>query len=111
MLDADATYDPGDIINLVAKLGKFDVVIGDRLNGELKDESMGVVNFFGNHALSWIARTLFSEDIGDLCTGYWAFTKKALSRPQKILGQVIYVSTYVGLKNNGQTKSCLSCRC
>ena len=104
MLDADATYDPADIIKLIEKLDKFDVVIGDRLNGELKEESMGAVNYFGNHALSWIARTLFSEDIGDLCTGYWAFTKKALSTLElnsmsfEIEAEMFCSSTKNGLK-------------
>lgn len=104
MLDADATYDPDDIIKLVEKLSEFDVVIGDRLRGQLNDESMGVVNFFGNHALSWIARTLFSEDIGDLCTGYWAFTKNALSTLElnsmsfEIEAEMFCSSTKNGLK-------------
>lgn len=80
MLDADATYSPEDIPKLISKLGDYDIVTGDRLRGDLANDAMSTVNFFGNHVLTWIACNLFTEEVGDLCTGYWAFTNDALSK-------------------------------
>lgn len=80
MLDADATYSPEDIPKLISMLDEYDIVTGDRLRGNLTGDAMSTVNYFGNHALTWIACNLFTEEVGDLCTGYWAFTYEALNK-------------------------------
>jgi len=79
MLDADGTYDAGEITNLLISLESNDVVIGDRLKGRIEPNAMTKLNYFGNHLLTWIASGLYGVPANDLCTGYWAFSKKAIS--------------------------------
>jgi len=80
MLDADGTYDPREIPLLLNKLEENCVVIGDRLRGQLKRNAMTTTNWLGNHMLTWLAVALFGKPINDLCSGYWAFSKSALSK-------------------------------
>lgn len=80
MLDADGTYDPKEIPLLLSKLEENCVVIGDRLRGHLNRNAMTTVNWLGNHMLTWLAVALFGKAINDLCSGYWAFSKSALSK-------------------------------
>ena len=82
MLDVDGTYDPGEIPILLKSLEKHDLVIGDRLNGEMSEYAMTKMNWIGNHLLTWFAVSLYGVRINDLCTGYWAFTRKAIDRLQ-----------------------------
>jgi len=82
MLDADGTYDPAEIPILLRSLRKHDLVIGNRLNGEIADGAMTKLNWIGNHLLTWFAVSLYGVRINDLCTGYWAFTRKAIDRLQ-----------------------------
>ena len=80
MLDADGTYDPAEIPKFVRNLASNDVVIGDRLHGTIEPGAMTRMNFFGNHMLTWIASALYGISSNDLCTGYWGFTKSAISK-------------------------------
>ena len=82
MLDVDGTYDPAEIPLLLKSLQRHDLVIGDRLNGELADDAMTKMNWIGNHLLTWFAVSLYGVKINDLCTGYWAFTRKAIDKLQ-----------------------------
>ena len=80
MLDADGTYDPAEIPKFVRNLASNDVVIGDRLHGTIEPGAMTRMNFFGNHMLTWIASAWYGISSNDLCTGYWGFTKSAISK-------------------------------
>ena len=80
MLDADGTYDPAEIPTFVRNLATNDVIIGDRLHGTIEPGAMTRMNYFGNHMLTWIASALYGISSNDLCTGYWGFTKSAISR-------------------------------
>ena len=80
MLDADGTYDPAQIPEFVSRLENNDVVIGDRLRGNMEPGAMTRVNYFGNHMLTWIASALYGVNTNDLCTGYWGFTKSAIAK-------------------------------
>ena len=80
MLDADGTYDPAEIPTFVRNLATNDVIIGDRLHGTIEPGAMTRMNYFGNHLLTWIASALYGISSNDLCTGYWGFTKSAISR-------------------------------
>ena len=80
MLDSDGTYDAREIPKFLDKLSKFDVVVGDRLNGDINPDAMTRLNYFGNHILTWLATGLYGITINDLCSGYWGFTRKAISR-------------------------------
>ncbi len=82
MLDVDGTYDPAEIPILLKSLEKHDLVIADRLNGEIADGAKTKMNWVGNHLLTWFAVSLYGVKINDLCTGYWAFTRKAINRLQ-----------------------------
>ncbi len=71
MLDADNTYDPDEIPQMILPilLGKSDVVMGSR---EEKTHRTG------NKLLSTAASLAFKHNIKDLCTGFWAFNEKAI---------------------------------
>ena len=80
MLDADGTYDPAEIPTFVRSLATNDVIIGDRLHGTIEPGALTRMNYFGNHMLTWLASALYGISSNDLCTGYWGFTKSAISR-------------------------------
>jgi len=82
MLDADGTYDPEEIPKFVSKLTSYEVIIGDRLRGNIEPGAMTRMNYFGNHMLTWIASALYGVTTNDLCTGYWGFTRSAIAKLQ-----------------------------
>lgn len=80
MLDADATYDPTDITQMLEKLDQgADIVIGSRLRGEMNPDAMSQLNYLGNNILTWIAVCLYGAEVSDICSGFWAFEKKAIA--------------------------------
>tara|TARA_B100000767_G_C19755977_1_gene532972 strand:- start:35 stop:769 length:735 start_codon:yes stop_codon:yes gene_type:complete len=79
MFDADGTYHPEEMGKMLSKLNNTDVVIGDRLGGAMDPDAMNRTNYFGNHMLTWIAVALFGVPIKDLCSGYWAFSRRTIS--------------------------------
>ena len=80
MLDADATYDPADITKMLEKLDQgADIVIGSRLRGEMDPDAMSQLNYLGNNILTWIAVCLYGAEVSDICSGFWAFEKKAIA--------------------------------
>ncbi|MCH1423466.1 MAG: glycosyltransferase family 2 protein [Candidatus Poseidoniaceae archaeon] len=80
MLDPDNTYHPEEIPKFLRHLEHADVVVGDRLRGDMDPDAMTRTNYFGNHILTWIAVALYGVPMNDLCSGYWAFTKQAIAR-------------------------------
>ncbi|MBT61013.1 MAG: hypothetical protein CMA63_05630 [Euryarchaeota archaeon] len=80
MLDSDGTYHPEEMVRMLSKLKHADVVVGDRLRGDIDPDAMTRTNYFGNHLLTWIAVMLYGTPINDLCSGYWVFSKFAISR-------------------------------
>lgn len=79
MFDPDGTYHPEEMFKLLSKLNHADVVVGDRLRGSMDPDAMTRTNYFGNHLLTWIAVALYGLPMNDLCSGYWAFSRRALS--------------------------------
>jgi glycosyltransferase involved in cell wall biosynthesis len=80
MLDADATYDPADITKMLEKLDQgADIVIGSRLRGVMDPDAMSQLNYLGNNILTWIAVCLYGAEVSDICSGFWAFEKKAIA--------------------------------
>lgn len=79
MLDPDGTYHPEEIPRFLKKLENADVVIGDRLRGAMDPDAMTRTNYFGNHVLTWIAVALYGVPMNDLCSGYWGFSRQAIS--------------------------------
>jgi dolichol-phosphate mannosyltransferase len=84
MLDPDGTYDPADVARMLTHLddGGYDVVIGSRLRGDIREGAMSRFNYIGNHILTWTAVALYHLYISDVCTGYWAFNRDAIKRMQ-----------------------------
>lgn len=80
MLDADGTYHPGEMLRLLDGLDQSDVVIGDRLNGAISPNAMTRFNFVGNHLLTWFATALYGVTTNDVCSGYWAFSRRSIDR-------------------------------
>lgn len=78
MLDADGTYHPEEMIRMLKALEKADVAVGDRLKGAMDPDAMTRVNYFGNHLLTWCAVALYGVPMHDLCSGYWAFTRRSI---------------------------------
>ena len=79
MFDCDGTYHPEEMPKMLSKLSSADVVVGDRLGGAMDPDAMNRTNYFGNHVLTWIAVALFGVPVNDLCSGYWAFTRRTIS--------------------------------
>jgi glycosyltransferase involved in cell wall biosynthesis len=73
MLDADDTYSPGDIPDMLKLLTNHHAVIGSRLKGRRERGAMSRLNLVGNHLLSLLATALYRRKISDVCTGYWGF--------------------------------------
>ena len=73
MLDADNTYPPGYIPDMLKLLTNHHAVIGSRLKGRRERGAMRRLNLVGNHLLSLLATALYRRRISDICTGYWGF--------------------------------------
>jgi glycosyltransferase involved in cell wall biosynthesis len=81
--DADLTY-PFEI--LPEALGRLDAegldfITTDRL-GDLDRESMTTSHVWGNHALSFVTRTLFAVPFRDSQSGMWIFHRHVLRKLQ-----------------------------
>jgi dolichol-phosphate mannosyltransferase len=81
MMDADNTYDPYDIPQLLKPLllGEADIVVGNRFSG-MKDGSMSSVNRFGNKVISWFARVTLGVGVLDTQCGLRAFKTELVDR-------------------------------
>ena len=74
MMDADATYDPRDLLKMVEVIekGDADFVTGNRLS-KMDRGAMTGTNKFGNRILSAVARQLLNIDIADSQSGIRVF--------------------------------------
>ena len=79
MLDADGTYDPAEMSNLIKPIERdeADMVIGNRF-ARLKSGAMTTVNRIGNKVLSWLARIMIGINVRDTQSGYRAMTRKLI---------------------------------
>jgi len=80
MIDGDNTYNPGEITKFLDSMDKQDVVVGNRLNSELKPVEMNFFYKAGNIFLTMLANLLYAGGTKDLCSGYWCFKKEALEK-------------------------------
>lgn len=79
MLDADYTYPATYIPAMLDVLANgYDVVLGSRLKGQMREGAMSKVNLVGNYLLAWMASILYGTRISDLCTGYWGLTRRVI---------------------------------
>ena len=81
MMDADLTYDPKHIPELVAPIlaDKADMVVGNRFAGMQKG-AMPFVNRVGNKVLSLVAKLALGLNVYDTQSGMRAFTSELLER-------------------------------
>lgn len=83
MLDADNTYNPKDILNMLPTLENrtYDVVMGSRLKGTMSQGAMSRLNYIGNKAITETANILFPNGhrVSDVCTGMWGFTEEVVN--------------------------------
>lgn len=80
MLDGDDTYDAKEAIRLLEPLhSEFcDVVIGSRLGGKMKEDSMTFFNRTGNWVFSHMVRYYYRANVTDVLTGYFAWKKEVV---------------------------------
>lgn len=80
MGDADATYDFKQIPRLLDQLEETDadMVMGSRLNGEIKDGAMPTLHqYIGNPALTRFLNTFYRAGVSDAHSGFRIFTREA----------------------------------
>jgi glycosyltransferase involved in cell wall biosynthesis len=80
IIDADDTYEAGDIDKLVKPLLKeeADVCLASRLGGTLLPGAMPRMNLFGNRMFTLMYNLLYSQNVTDTQTGFRALTKTAI---------------------------------
>jgi dolichol-phosphate mannosyltransferase len=80
MVDGDGTYAPSDADRMLAPLAQgFDQVIGDRL-GESQRRAFSRLNYSGNWLLNRLFRLAHGRYLGDILSGYRAFTRAAIGQ-------------------------------
>ncbi len=79
MIDGDASYDPAELPSLLKKIGAgADVIIGRR--HKFIHDFKSFVHVLGNLLISFFGSLFYFVWNPDICTGYWAFTGKALQK-------------------------------
>ena len=77
VLDADATYPPERIPDLVEKLASgANLVLASRLNGTMESGAMTNLNRLGNSLLTGMFRLLNGVAVSDACTGMYGFDEE-----------------------------------
>jgi glycosyltransferase involved in cell wall biosynthesis len=77
VLDADCTYPPETITDLVVALDSgYDVVLASRFLGFIHPGAMTRLNRMGNRVLTRLFRLLNGVDLTDICTGMYAFNER-----------------------------------
>jgi len=81
MVDGDDTYKPYEMNRLIEPLesGFSDVIIGSRLEGNMKGRAMSFSHRLANWFFTFITRRFYGANVTDTCTGYFAWTKHAVT--------------------------------
>lgn len=81
MLDGDLTYDPADAPKMLEPLfeGRADHVIGNRF-ADMREGAMPRLNQFGNRIINSAFATIHGRNLGDILSGYRAFTLDSVRR-------------------------------
>lgn len=82
MMDADGTYDPSELLQLVGPLKKgADLVIGSRFKGTIEPGAMAPLHrHFGNPLLTGVLNAVFHTRFSDAHSGYRAIRLDALEK-------------------------------
>ena len=80
ILDADGSMEPGNIGDFIVALESgYDMVKGSRYLGGGGSTDLTLVRSLGNRALRDIANLLYGTSFTELCYGYLAFRREALT--------------------------------
>ncbi len=81
MLDGDGTYRPADAEQMLEPLvsGEAEHVVGDRF-ADMQSGAMTRLNRFGNRIINRVFRRVHGRDLGDILSGYRAFTRESIDR-------------------------------
>ncbi|KYH25547.1 glycosyltransferase AglJ [Halalkalicoccus paucihalophilus] len=81
MADGDGTYSPEDAGAMLEPLrsGDYEHVIGDRF-ADMADGAMGRLNRAGNGLINRAFAYIHGRDLGDILSGYRAFTRESAER-------------------------------
>ncbi len=81
ILDGDGTYRPEDADAMLSPLrsGEYDHVIGDRF-ADMDPEAMSRFNRAGNRLINRTFGFIHGRDLGDVLSGYRAFTRESVER-------------------------------
>jgi glycosyltransferase involved in cell wall biosynthesis len=74
IIDSDGQHDPSDIPKLLEYVGAYDMVVGSRVNRG----SLSKVRNLGNFFLKHLAQYLTKQKIGDLTSGFRAFSRASV---------------------------------
>jgi glycosyltransferase involved in cell wall biosynthesis len=82
MLDGDNTYKSQEMIRMIEPLmSNFcDVVIGSRLQGKMKKNSLKFQNRLANWGYTFLVRQFYRTNITDVLSGYFAWKKSAIDK-------------------------------
>jgi len=82
MGDSDDSYDFTQLGDFLHKLDEgFDLVMGNRFQGEIRPGAMPVLHrFLGNPGLSWLGRLFFKCPVGDFQCGLRGFRKDSIDK-------------------------------
>lgn len=82
MLDGDNTYKTKEILRLIEPLmSNFcDVVVGSRLGGKMKKNSLKFQNRVANWVYTFIVRQFYQANITDVLSGYFAWKKEVIDK-------------------------------
>lgn len=77
MLDGDNSYKPEELFRLVEPLhcDFADVIVGSRLGGKLKANSLKTQNRIVNWLFTFLVRQCYMANVTDVLTGYFAWKK------------------------------------
>lgn len=80
MLDGDDTYKPQEILRLLEPLesGFCDVVVGSRLGGKMKHQSLKYSNRVANWVYTFLVRSIYNANVTDVLSGYFAWKRKVI---------------------------------
>jgi glycosyltransferase involved in cell wall biosynthesis len=80
MLDGDNTYKSKEIVRMIEPLmNNFcDVVVGSRLGGKIKKNSLKFQNRVANWIYTFMVRQFYNANVTDVLSGYFAWKKEVL---------------------------------
>lgn len=82
MLDGDNTYKSREIPRLIEPLASdfCDVIIGSRLGGKMKKNSLKFKNRIANWGYTFLVRQFYQANITDVLSGYFAWKKEVIDK-------------------------------